>query len=105
MSNEQGYNGWTNYETWQAALWLGEADYQGMIEEQDFDDARELAQHCRDFVESLMLVDSDGNSLLKGSLLVTDILSSWANTVDWQELGEHYYTDWKASHPDEEDED
>jgi hypothetical protein len=23
MSEEKGYNGWTNYETWNVALWIG----------------------------------------------------------------------------------
>ena len=42
MSNETGYNGWKNWETWNAALWM-------MNEEDTYHTARSCAEKCRRF--------------------------------------------------------
>ena len=33
--SDNTYNGWTNYETWQAALWLNEEDFLGRCQEDE----------------------------------------------------------------------
>jgi hypothetical protein len=54
--DEQGYNGWTNYETWNVALWIGgdeglysmAKDYRHQGYRAFADSMRELGEDCGD---------------------------------------------------------
>ena len=83
------YNGWTNYETWQAALWLGEADYYGLLLER-WEESGEVpivdSEELIDFVEEVMLThEREG--------LLGDILTGWIHSVNWREIATHYNDD------------
>lgn len=93
-----GYNGWSNYETWLVNLWLGE----GII-----GDLHGVEEQARAFAESN---DSDGNfaayemgrwlkeqvteigcgSYPTGDGLAADLLGASLSRVDWTEIGRHY---------------
>ncbi len=63
------YNGWTNLETWQAALWLGECMLQG-------DNTKEVsAEDIKDWLTGLLSLDS---------------LSAWTSSVNWREIEEAF---------------
>ena len=65
MTDERGYNGWTNYETWNLALWLGN---------DSGSDAywREHAQDCYDYAEATRSM----TRLENAALALSDILKA-----------------------------
>ena len=100
------YNGWTNYETWLANLWIdneqGSQEYFRERAQESLNDAADNADED----------DSDGSiraaaaESLKGELeqwleeqlpepvgLVHDLLSSAVQAIDWQEIAEHMVAD------------
>lgn len=85
------YNGWTNYETWNVALWID--NEQGMYYE-----ARELVRDnwederpwtagevLKTWIEELM---PD-----LGASMWSDLLTAALSEVNWTEIAEHYHED------------
>ena len=92
---EQTYNGWANYETWLANLWITEGalgDPMG-VEEQ----ARYFAENGEDAAPTRMgewlkeqteeMLDEADNRT--GGLAV-DLLGAALSRVDWRTIGKHY---------------
>ena len=71
------YNGWTNYETWQCALWIDNEPslYFSALEASSADDLREIV--------GSYLYEQCSNT--NGSLL-TDIVNGWEGEVDFEEI-------------------
>lgn len=82
-----GYNGWTNWETWQVNLWFG--DTFSMMQ----DDGEQVT---RDTMESMVEEYLDGFGV-EG--MASDIFGGFIGTVNWYELESHYLTE-----PDEDEE-
>lgn len=98
------YNGWTNYETWLANLWLSsnQADYERYEKE-----ARIACLHCIDdgavdrddatrcLADVLKMDFQDGMDELglgdNGFWL--DLLNSAFSEIDWHEIAEHFIGD------------
>ena len=88
-----GYNGWTNYETWNVALWWGESGMSGywigeaeeMLEADDSDDvAVQLADRMKsETIDEMPTVTGMYADLLKAAL----------DEVNWREIAEHYVAD------------
>ena len=84
MSEE--YNGWNNYETWNANMWLDQ-DYW-------FDQAKEsesigtLAEQMKGDVADLMI-----ETINIECGMFTDLLQSAFDAIDWYEIAEHIYED------------
>lgn len=79
-----GYNGWTNWETWQVGLWWGEYIYEIINDikgQSDYD----IAQHIKDVISDLYL---DGVKEL--DIHVYDVVNSFLSEVNWQELVKTY---------------
>lgn len=79
------YNGWTNHETWQAALWLNETDYLGFL-------AQTLAspdEITPENVEDDVWVMFFEEETVMGSL-IADVVSAWLRQVDFYKLAENY---------------
>lgn len=76
------YNGYTNRETWQAALWLDEWDAYRVFREYD---GEITPDDVRDFVE-VNIEDSYDDS----NGVVCDIINGWFGSVNWQELATDY---------------
>ena len=107
MRNEvrKGYNGWKNYETWVANLWLDESYHavceivdQCIRESDDKDDAiNRLRGDLKEFME-LDVPDL-------GPSFFAYMLSSALHAIDWHEIAEHRievrWTDDLASVDDE----
>ena len=51
MSNDKEYNGWTNWETWNVALWV-DNDYETYKEKQRYVRTRHFRESFEDLVES-----------------------------------------------------
>lgn len=102
-ADEQGYNGWTNYETWAVGLYLdgnytGEGTYLDVLdivarESRCYDLADEsersdatcaVADALKDYVDEQLGEDTD--DLPNG--LATDLLRAALSEVNWRELAE-----------------
>jgi hypothetical protein len=85
----EGYNGWSNYETWLVNLWFG--DY---FAELGADYGREFTpEMAESAVEEYM--SEEGS--LPSSGFAADILNAALRNINWQEIVDH--------HVDEDDED
>ena len=82
--SDNTYNGWTNYETWQAGLWLNEADFPGYCQDSGI---TEVDSEMLD-AEIYLLAGAEG---LKG--LAGDIFNGWLSCVNMNELVEHFNRD------------
>lgn len=79
------YNGWTNYETWNVALWID--NDRGLADEVTSMARRqtktyELGQEIKGFIEELC---PD-----LGASMFADLLNASLREVNWYEIAEHY---------------
>ncbi len=88
------YNGWTNYETWCAALWIdndgmGEIFRERMqelteVEDMDTDERKEnLAEYIKEMIEE--------NNPVQDASMYSDLLTTALQEIDWYEIAEHYF--------------
>lgn len=82
----EGYNGWSNYETWVAQLWMdndvGSYRYYRLLAK-GCNDACKLSQNIKEeFEEANPLND-------RPSDVFTDLLNSALSEVNWYEIAEH----------------
>lgn len=108
------YNGWTNYETWNVALWIDN-------EQGSYNHWREQARHCYkwasdrgtgltkkeqaviDLAQLLKdAVNEDAPDL--GASMYADLLNAALSEVNWQEIAGHWVDDMADEEP-EADED
>lgn len=116
MTNEQTYNGWTNYETWLVNLWLDnvEGSYRYWTQAardavHDCDGHREkaintLADMLKEEHEEGAAAVIDRSRL--NSLVWADLLNSALSEVDWHDIAEHWIANvWADAMPFEFDPD
>jgi len=87
--SDNTYNGWTNHETWQAALWLDQYGFYSLQLDRWEDDGEMPTLDSDDvytFVEEIVLEDSPGG-------LLGDIVTGWLSSVNWVEIANHYNKD------------
>jgi hypothetical protein len=91
---DREYNGWANYETWLANLWITEGalgDPMG-VEEQ----ARYFAENGEDAAPTRMgewlfeQVQEVCDGYPTGDGLAADLLGAALSRVDWRTIGKHY---------------
>jgi hypothetical protein len=95
------YNGWSNYETWNVALWLDNdtSEYAQHIAQEIYDRteandtftreeqaAIDLAQAIKDSVQEI-------NPIAGQASMFADLLNAALDEVDWHEIAEHYLED------------
>ena len=106
--SEQGYNGWTNYETWCVNLWID--NDRGWYEQ-----TRELAIDCYRQASPKVLLDvvslsrvdvavrelesilkeqvEELNPLADEASIFSDLLGAALSEVDWRDIAEHWIND------------
>lgn len=107
MTTKQTYNGWTNYETWLANLWLDQDGYateeisnvclglMGSWEEKSDVDYR-LADHIKDMMQEWV-----DNTVDAQNGFVTDLISAAFQEINFREIAGHYYDELKESEEQE----
>lgn len=94
MSESHRYNGWTNYETWVAALWIDNDEYNEsqareiVAENWDADATWGAADALKEWAEGEFI-----DPVLEGShsaSLAADLLRAAFGEVDWFEIAESY---------------
>ena len=104
MSEERGYNGWTNYETWNIALWMGneEGSYHYWDEQAQraYDGAEADKTFTREEQVTFALAeqikteynDAAQDVLEQGKVQaswISDLLGAALSEVNWHEIAEH----------------
>lgn len=75
----EGYNGWTNYETWRVNLEVADDLLDGR--------GRVTAEEVKDEAEELIFMDAKEGSL------VVDYATSFLSEVNWYEIAESHNSD------------
>lgn len=75
-------NGWTNYETWNAALWMDQDYYFGIVKE--FKSIGALAECIKCDIEETM-PETAG--------MWSDLQQSAFDLINWLEIAEHIFED------------
>lgn len=104
---DKTYNGWTNWETWNAALWIGEidgmgdaiyeqavADLENFIDEGNINipDARySLGNWLEGYATEMFFGHIDRDELHGPA--ADAIFYGYIPSVDWYEIAEHYVRD------------
>ena len=96
------YNGWTNYETWAAALWMdneeGSQRYWAERAQETFDSTRSNTVFTRREQSTLnlaaMLKDEHEEAAPElGASIWSDLLSAAMSEINWHEIAEHLIAD------------
>lgn len=88
-TQETGYQGWKNYETFSVALAIDN-------DSGDLDNACEIARENNEpldcGLEIRRLVEESAQNLLDEPTLAATLLNAALDRVDWREVGQHYIT-------------
>lgn len=109
MTQDNTYNGWTNYETWVVNLWL--ANDSGSV-----DRLNEMARDClmqasgditNAAYQLAAQIESEHEEFMpKTTGVYADLLGHALRMVDWQEIAQYVvddvYQEWSEDNPEEE---
>lgn len=99
MEEEKGYNGWTNYETWNVAQWFDNdsSEYWRERAQEFYNDAESDETFTRDERAALDLADAMEEEVNENTPTVTgmyaDLLNASIGSVNWHEIAAHYIED------------
>jgi len=101
MSEEKGYNGWTNYETWNVKLWIdndqGDQEFWSEQAQEAYDGAEADEPFTREERAALNLKDRLKDVFEENTPTVTgcyaDLLNSALLEVNWYEIAQSLIED------------
>ncbi len=108
MSADHTYSGWTNWETWNTALWMGNDEYlepesrRIVAEHFDQDDPTDLygaGWALRDWWTTMFDPEETGGTALPGP--IADAWNATLGEVNWQEIAEHLVPEADDDEPDD----
>ena len=97
----KGYNGWTNYETWNWYLWHGDSvedDFGDIVRDCDRD-VYKVSQAVEEWTDQLA---EAGN--LPDNGFFSDILRAAIQEVNWYEIAEHIIEEIEPEESEDEEE-
>ena len=100
MSEDQRYNGWTNYETWCVKLWIDNDWSSNAIADivnNDCDSIADVANYFRQMHEE------DADDIISGASVFADLLRASLRVVSWHEIATHLWEEYRAAEQDDED--
>jgi hypothetical protein len=100
------YNGWTNYETWLANLWIDNDQ-----DSQEYWQARALdactccndAEEAADMLAKALEDDADKRAEQVPAGFMQDMVNAGLREVNWQEIAEHMVADSDYEWPADEE--
>ena len=91
---DETFHGWTNRETWLAALWISEGALGDLFdigeqaryfaEQRDGSAAYEMGKHFSELADEIV------REPIRGSGMGSDLLGAALAAVNWTEIGKHY---------------
>ncbi len=96
---EKTYNGWTNYETWNVALWLGNeqgserywtSEAEERFREATDDDTESRADEATGELARQLQDEIEESAPELGASMFSDLLNAALSEVNWYEIAEHY---------------
>ncbi len=114
--SDKTYNGWSNYETWNVALWIDNSDDQQFFSERAqeiYDAATPSSINTREQAATYDLMgeikdrfENGAQDLLdaahQSSSVWADLLGAALSEVDWQEIAEHFIGEVDKAEEEEE---
>ncbi len=108
---EKRYNGWTNYETWNVALWIGNEEgssrYWDRMAQECWDDAEADRTFTREELASAQLATQLKDEITEsapdlGASMFSDLLGAALSEVNWDEIAESYISEVDRTEAEEE---
>ena len=91
------YNGWTNYETWLTNIHFECFEFTDEINEGIFDNLSrdEVKRWIADYIEGLVIevVFYPFDECASDSIFLVDVVNSFLEKVDWDDIADHYIDD------------
>jgi hypothetical protein len=101
---DKEYNGWTNWETWNVALWIGEGlideDTQRELVERLEGETYEVGKAARELVEEYLSDTAPDTS----SGFLGDIVGGYLSAVDWHSIAQHWVDEFQPEGDDLDEE-
>jgi len=103
------YKGWTNYETWNAALWVDNDQWFTEEAQRLFDEAKGTADKRINDVTPYMaeIIEAQFDQGLEDQPVsgwIADAVNSYLGEVDWQEIAGHFMSEVDKSSAETEEE-
>ena len=89
------YNGWTNYETWNVALWFDNdsSGYWAEVAQETFENAKATSNFTREEEATFDLAKIMQGEVAENTPTATgmyaDLLNASLSSVNWQEIASH----------------
>ena len=97
-ADEQGYNGWSNYETWAVKLWLDNDEGSYIYWTDVASEVIKEEDNCNEGAFASRLSDQVRNEQVDlGCSLAADLLGAAFDSVNWYEIAEAFIAEAKEN--------
>lgn len=93
MSNEQGYQGWSNYETWNVALWFSNDQGLYILQQEWLEQAKEEGNPTRWLDKQLDNWLDDWVSEMNLTGMASDLMNAAVQAANTREIAENWLLD------------